>query len=39
MKVILSVDDIVRQAAASDAYQDIHVDVIRRICETEAAKD
>jgi 16S rRNA (guanine(1405)-N(7))-methyltransferase len=38
MKVILSVEDVIRQAATSDAYRDIHPDVIRRIAENEARK-
>jgi 16S rRNA (guanine(1405)-N(7))-methyltransferase len=38
MKVILSVEDVIWQASASDAYQDIHPDVIRRVCESEARK-
>ena len=38
MKVILTVEDVIRQAAASDAYRDIHPDVIRRVGETEARK-
>jgi 16S rRNA (guanine(1405)-N(7))-methyltransferase len=38
MKVILTAEDVIHQAAASEAYQDIHPDVIRRICETEARK-
>ena len=38
MKVILSVEDIIRQASSSDAYSDIHPDVIRRVCEAESRK-
>jgi 16S rRNA (guanine(1405)-N(7))-methyltransferase len=38
MKVILTVEDVIRQAASSDAYRDIHPDVIRRIAESEARK-
>jgi 16S rRNA (guanine(1405)-N(7))-methyltransferase len=38
MKVILSVEDIIRQAASSDAYSDIHPDVIHRVCEAESRK-
>ncbi len=38
MKVILSVEDIIRQASSSDAYSDIHPDVIRRVCEAEGRK-
>jgi len=38
MKTILTVEDVIRQASASDAYQDIHMDVIRRVCETEGRK-
>lgn len=38
MKVILSVEDVIRQAASSDAYCDIHPDVIRRVCEAEGRK-
>jgi len=38
MKQILSVEDIIRQAASSDAYSDIHPDVIRRVCEAEGRK-
>ncbi len=38
MKVLLTVEDIIHQAAASDAYRDIHLDVIRRVCESEARK-
>ena len=38
MKVILTVEDVIRQAASSDAYNDIHPDVIRRIAENEARK-
>jgi len=38
MKVILTVEDIIRQAASSDAYSDIHPDVIRRVCEVEGRK-
>lgn len=38
MKPILTVEDIIRQASSSDAYRDIHTDVIRRVCETEGHK-
>lgn len=38
MKVILNVEDVIRQATSSEAYRDIHPDVIRRICETENRK-
>lgn len=38
MKAILTVEDVIRQAAAGEAYRDIHMDVIRRICEGEARK-
>jgi 16S rRNA (guanine(1405)-N(7))-methyltransferase len=38
VKVILTVEDIIRQASSTDAYSDIHPDVIRRIAETEARK-
>lgn len=38
MKVILSVEDVIRQATTADAYRSIHPDVIRRIAENEARK-
>ncbi len=38
MKPILTVEDIIRQASSSDAYSDIHPDVIRRVCEAEGRK-
>lgn len=38
MKAILTVEDIIRQAASANAYKDIHPDVIRRVCETESRK-
>lgn len=38
MKVILTVEDVIRQVITSDAYSDIHPDVIRRIAENEAHK-
>ncbi|BCY18007.1 16S rRNA methyltransferase [Leptolinea sp. HRD-7] len=38
MKAILSVEDVIRQAVSSDAYNDIHPGVIRRVCETESRK-
>jgi 16S rRNA (guanine(1405)-N(7))-methyltransferase len=38
MKIVLTVEDVIRQASASDAYKDIHIDVIRRVCETEGRK-
>ncbi|MEI8130861.1 MAG: hypothetical protein WCG34_00410 [Leptolinea sp.] len=38
MKVILTVEDVIRQASSSDSYSDIHPDVIRRIAENEARK-
>ena len=38
MKVLLSVEDIIRQASSSDAYSDIHPDVIRRVSEAEGRK-
>jgi 16S rRNA (guanine(1405)-N(7))-methyltransferase len=38
MKVILTVEDIIRQAASSGTYSDIHPDVIRRVCEAEGRK-
>lgn len=38
MKLLLTVEDVIRQAVSSDAYRDIHAEVIRRIAETEARK-
>jgi 16S rRNA (guanine(1405)-N(7))-methyltransferase len=38
MKVLLTVEDVIRQASASDAYKDIHPDVITRIAKGEALK-
>jgi 16S rRNA (guanine(1405)-N(7))-methyltransferase len=38
MKVLLTVEDVIRQATSSEAYNDIHPDVIRRIAESEARK-
>ncbi len=38
MKVILTAEDIIRQASSSNAYKNIHPDVIRRVCETESRK-
>jgi 16S rRNA (guanine(1405)-N(7))-methyltransferase len=38
MKVILTVEDIIRQASTSDAYKNIHPDVIRRVAESESNK-
>ncbi len=38
MRAILTVEDVIRQAAAGEAYRDIHIDVIRRICEGEGRK-
>jgi 16S rRNA (guanine(1405)-N(7))-methyltransferase len=35
MKAILSLEDVIRQAVSSEAYRDIHPDVIRRVCEAE----
>lgn len=38
MKAILTVEDVIHQAASGEAYRDIHMDVIRRVCEGEARK-